>query len=89
MEFIKWNELFKFLEDACKHYEKSAPTVEKYLNELYIRIDEMKTPVDLKEIRFVQRLKECGQWLHPNYAANQLYHLMDDLGMDTTGHVGF
>jgi hypothetical protein len=85
MEFIKWGDLMSFLEVACAYYEKSAPTVNAYLNDLYIRIDDMKA-VDLREIRFVQTLKENSIWMHPNYAANQLYHLMTDLEMDTTGH---
>jgi hypothetical protein len=88
MEFIKWGELISFLEAACAYYEKSAPTVNEYLKDLYIRIDDMKA-VDLREIRFVQRLKENSTWMHPNYAANQTYHLMDELGMKTTGHAGF
>lgn len=88
MEFIKWGELISFLETACGYYEKSAPTVNAYLNDLYIRIDDMKA-VDLREIRFVQRLKENNIWMHPNYAANQTYHLMTELGMKTTGHIGF
>jgi hypothetical protein len=88
MEFIKWGELINFLEEACTQYEKSAPTVYEYLDDLYIRIDDMKD-VDLREIRFAQRLKENNIWLQPNYAANQTYHLMTELGMKTTGHAGF
>ncbi len=88
MEFIKWEELTSFLEEACTWYEKTAPTVSQYVDELYVRLNETQA-VDLREITFIQRLKECNQWLHPNYAANQLYHLMVNLGMDTTGHIGF
>lgn len=88
MEFIKWDKLGGFLTDACDEYEKSAPTVYDYLNNLYVRIEQMDK-VYLREICFLERLKESDQWMQPNYAANQLYHLMHDLGMDTTGQAGF
>jgi len=75
--------------EACRHYQKSAPTVVDYLDDLYIRIDERPTSVRLTELLSVEKLKEEGIWEHPNYAANRVYHLMSDLGMDTTGAAGF
>lgn len=79
----------RLLTDAADHYEKSAPTVCEYVNDLYSRINERAEEVRLSELFFVGRLLEEGQWMQPNYAANQVYHLMSRLGMNVTGHAGF
>lgn len=81
--------VMKRIEEACGRYEKTAPTVCDYLNGLYVRINEDATAVRLAELMFVGRLVEDGTWMHPNYAANAVYHLMDRIGMDTTGQAGF
>ena len=74
---------------ATAYYEKRAPTVESYLDDLYIRIHDAPETVRLVELLRVQRLRENGEWMHPNYAANVVYKLMEALGQDTTGHAGF
>ena len=79
----------QLITEACAHYEKSAPTVERYLDDLYIRVNENADSVVLSELLFVGRLREEGEWMHPNYAANGVYKLLVRLGRDTTGQAGF
>ena len=74
---------------VADHYDKTAPTVTEWANDLYIRINESPETVRLPELTMLSRFAEEGIWLQPNYAANQVYHLMHRLGMDVTGHVGF
>src|SRR5436305_1657660 len=74
---------------AVGRYGRSGPTVLAYLDGLYARRREDPDHVALSELVALARLKEEGQWEHPNYAADRVYHLMDRLGMDTSGHAGF
>lgn len=83
------NKFMEFLTDAAMHYAKSAPTVADYLDDLYIRINEKPADVRLVELTRIQGLIEEGTWEHPNYAANRVYHLMQQLGMSTAGQAGF
>lgn len=85
---IDMDEINSFLEEAVAKYEKTAPTVSSYLDDLYIRIADGK-PVLLREIILVSGLQENGAWESPNYAANRVYKIQSELGQDTTGHVGF
>jgi len=86
--------LFDFTEfellvaDGCDHYELTAPTVTEYLDDLYRRVCKNQ-PVQLREVVAITRLKDDGVWLQPNYAANMIYHLMHEVGLDTTGQTGF
>ncbi len=88
-----WNkmlgEFLAFLTEVCEHYEKTAPTVCAYANDLYIRIGERTDHVRLSELSCVAKLREDGLWEHPNFAANRIYHLMARLGMDVTRQAGF
>lgn len=79
----------QFIIEAVTHYEHSAPTVAAYINDLYLRLNENPDSVRLVEITTIGRLLENGIWDAPNMAANRIYHLMDRLGLDTTGHLGF
>lgn len=75
-----------FLPAAVEHYEKSAPTVSEYCDDLYRRRGECQ----LTEIQTALYLfdRESG-WMQPSYAANTIYHLMQRCGMPTVGHAGF
>lgn len=75
------------LVEATGHYEKTAPVVSNYCNELYARLRDEPEKIVLTEILFVGRLVEEGEWMHPNYAANQLLHVLDRIGRDTSGMV--
>ena len=79
----------KFLETVVFQYEKSASTVSGWADDLYIRLGEDTSSVRVNELITAQSLLQEGQWENPNYAANRIYHLMDSLGQDTTGHLGF
>lgn len=82
-------EIRAFLALVVVQYLPSAPTVSDWANDLYIRLAEKMDEVRLVEIVTAQMLLEEGQWLHPNFAANRIYHLMNRLGQDTTGHIGY
>jgi hypothetical protein len=79
----------RLIEEAVARYDRTAPTVVAYLDDLYRRVVERPRDVRLVELLRVHRLRECGTWLTGNGAANLVYHLMHELGMDTTGQVGF
>ena len=74
---------------AAEHYERTAPTVCDWANDLYDRIRTKADAVPLSEINFLASLPGVDGWEGPNVAANRLYHLMHRLGRDTTGHAGF
>jgi hypothetical protein len=77
------------IEAATAYYEKSAPVVEQYLDELYRRLGENCDEVVVSEIVLVGCLREEGTWMHPNTAANRVYKLLDRLGRSTVGMAGF
>jgi hypothetical protein len=87
--FVDHHGLLEHLTRAGQVYEKTAPTVNDYLDDLYIRLNESPDTVVMSELTFVASLLEEGQWMQPNYAANRHYHLMNRLGRDTTGLAGF
>jgi hypothetical protein len=82
-------EFLAFCGEAVAHYEKSAPAVADYVDDLFIRINSKPETVLLVELTAVSALRESGEWEHPNYAANRLYKLANRLGRDTTGLAGF
>lgn len=77
------------LTDICDRYEKTAPTVHAWADELYIRLSQSPDSVLLVEIYMLDHLYNGGNWLQHNAAANMLYHLLHRLGRDTTGMAGF
>jgi hypothetical protein len=88
-QFIDFDALEDHLTRTCEEYEKTAPAVSRYADDLYIRLKESPETVVLPEILFVSRLAGEGTWMQPNYAANQLLHLLHRLKRDTTGLAGF
>jgi hypothetical protein len=84
------DQVFAFLTAGCEHYERTAPTVRDHLDGMYLRMVDRK-PVTWIEIAGVLQLRdlETFEWEHPNYAANRIYKLRHELGMDVTGHAGF
>jgi len=83
------HQFMRFLEEAAGHYEKTAPTVERYVDDLYRRMGEKPDTVVLTELLTVEGLRDDGIWEQPNYAANRIYRMLDRLGRDTTGQAGF
>ena len=84
-QFIDFDALDAHLTEAANRYEATAPTVANYVNDLYVRLKERPATVVVPEILFAGRLLEEGVWMQPNYAANQLLHLLHRLGRDTSG----
>jgi hypothetical protein len=74
---------------ACDEYEKSAPTVRDWLNDLYVRIHENTDTVVLSELLVADRLWVDDDWMQANHAANLVFHMLTKLGRDTTGQAGF
>lgn len=89
MHGLDWPTFRRYLEDAAAEYATSAPTVANYIDDLYIRLDESPESVNVRELLTVCQLKDDGQWEQANYAANRIYHLQSQLGVDTTGQAGF
>lgn len=89
MNGLNWEAFHRFLSDACEQYQKTAPTVAEYCDSLYVRLAEKPSEVPVVELLRINRLREDGVWMHPNYAANTIYKLMSEIGQDTTGHAGF
>lgn len=67
-----------FLNDAAGHYEKSAPTVETWLDQVAERLRDGS--VTLRELGLVQTLLENDTWLDPHGAANLAYKAMSEFG---------
>lgn len=81
--------LDQYLTAVVEHYERNAPRVSRWANELYVRVNEAPERVTLAELRGALALCEAGVWEHPNYAQNRIYKMLDRLGQDTTGWLDF
>ena len=86
---IDFNAIRSFLVLVVCQYEKSAPTVSAWADDLYIRLGENIKEIRVIELIQAQSLLEGDTWEHPHYAANKVYKLMNELGQDTTGHLGY
>ncbi len=89
LPFIDIKSSHKFLEVVVRQYEKSAPTVSRWADDLYIRLHDDIRHVLLIELITAQSLLEENTWVHPHLAANRIYKLMEEPGQDTTGHAGY
>jgi hypothetical protein len=87
---VDYDKLQETLERIVLHFEKTAPTVSNWANDLYIRLAEDIDSVRLVEIRLAGRIYSREEGLmQPSEAANQVFKLMHRLGQDTTGQAGF
>lgn len=86
---LDYDKLRIYAESVVMEYRQTAPVVAAYADWLYIALNEEQEKVTLKELILVGRLYEDGEWLHPNLAANLVYKLLDLLGRDTRGMLGF
>lgn len=89
-QFLSVEKFKRFLEEAVKHYEKSAPRLSTWLDEMYIRLgeDDWKT-ITLEEIQQIQYLYADEQWLAAEWAQNNIYRMLNRMGKDTTKIAGF
>lgn len=89
MQIIDWNGLLTLLMDAQEHYQKTAPQVTAYLEDLEIRLKESQESVNVLELVQVGTLREDGVWMDPNFAANRMYHVQIRSGREVLGGVSF
>ena len=78
-----------YLTRVAMQYATSAPTVSAWADALYRTLGEDVGKVTVRELLAAQALYEEGQWEHPHLAANRIYKLLDAMGKDTTGQLGF
>lgn len=71
------------IETLAERFEKSAPTVADWLNNLYQSKDENIT------LHHICTLQTLNTIYGGNDAANYLYHRMSYLNEKTIGHIGF
>lgn len=87
---FNWDACEWFFLEGVKHFEKSAPTVSAYLDDLYVRLKDDPSKVCLREVLRVQQLQDdAGSWMNPHVAANHVYKLQCLLGQKVVGHAGF
>lgn len=87
MHFFDYHAFAKFATEACDHYEKTAPAVRDYVDDVYMRMQDDPGSIRLTEVTFIGRLRDEGEWMHPNYAQNSLMHHLDRLGRSTVGMI--
>lgn len=87
---IDFDMLQATLEKIVGHYEKTAPTVSDWANDLFIRISDDMDSIRMVEIMMAGRIwNEKEGFMDGSNAANQVFKLMHRMGQDTTGHFGF
>ena len=79
----------KALEAVAVCYRVSAPTVGDWCDMLYAAKDDQVTLADIHLLSQINQNIRTMAEVPANTAANQVYHLMNRLGRDTTGHAGF
>ena len=82
--FFDYKAFSAALTAIAERYERTAPTVDDWCNLLAAAKGDKITVADLN---MVQTLLDDE--VHPNTAANMVYHLNYRLGRDTTGQAGF
>ena len=80
---------FEVIEAVIGHYEKTAPPLHAYLDDLYVRMAEKPDGVTWSEVTFALSLHDADGVRPAPWAANAHYKLMARLGRDTTGLAGY
>lgn len=80
-----------FIQEAMSHYqERKAPAwFTDWLDDLYMRLADNWAKVTLDELATLASLNVDGHWLTQHYAMNTAYKMLDRLGRDTTGIIGY
>ena len=86
---LEWVKFCDYITEVCGQYERTAPTVCEFADDLYRRLNDDADSVRVSEVLCMSNMREEGIWLQPNFAANTVYKLMSRLGQDTTGQAGF
>ena len=80
----------ELLTACCIHFEKTAPIVSQWADDLYIRIQENTSLVTLKELITINLLSDdFNNWINANYATNIVYKCVESLKQDCTGMLSF
>lgn len=72
----------RFIEDAAAHYDKTAPQLVEWLDEVYRDLEANPRNVTVFELLQLQQLRLDGDWEHPNYAQNRWYKVREAFGRD-------
>jgi hypothetical protein len=88
VRFFDVDKCREFLEVLVLHYEKLAPTVSRYADDVYIRLGDGE-PVQIRELTTLRSLYTEDGWQQHNLAANLIYKLEHSLGRDLTGQCGY
>ena len=79
-----------FLTAVSLHYDTSAPTVTRWAEDAYARLQQTPERLSVWEVRRLMALwTDDNSWMQPNHAANHAYKTLAELGMDTTGMLDF
>jgi len=73
------------LSSCCFQYEKTAPVVSRWADELYMTLSENASLVTVWELMVLDKLDADGEWINANYAQNMVYKCMDSLNKNTSG----
>lgn len=82
----------RFIMVALLHYtERQSPAwFTDWLNDLYIRLREESRAITLDELLTLSSLEETsGQLMPEPLAVNTVYKMLDRLGRDTSGIIGY
>ena len=82
MPLLNLAALDQALTAARAQYERTAPSLATWLDDLCLAIHKQPAAVSLADVRFVGRLCEAGVWLPAHTAQNALYHHLYRSGKD-------
>lgn len=80
--FLDFQALRDYLTEAVAHYEKSAPQLSEWLDELYVSANHTPRAVSVYELLQLQQLSLNGEWEQPNFAQNRWYKVRELNGQE-------
>lgn len=79
-----------FLRSAAKQYKDAPAWFMNWLDDVCVRLNDSWRSITLDEVCTLQSLYyQNGQWMPEPLACNTIYKLLDRLGRDTTGILGY
>jgi hypothetical protein len=80
----------RFIQVALLRYDQAPAWFENWLNGLYTRLGDNARSVTLDEMLTLSSLEETsGQFMSEPLAMNTVYKMLDRLGRDTSGIIGY
>jgi len=86
---LDWHYIEEFCAQACAQYRETAPVTARWVDAIYMRLQDAPEAVSYFELMQMYRLREAGHWEQGNFAANRAYKVMQRLGQDVTGLAGY